>query len=103
MRDKAGDLLYAHAETQSYADSMQAEENAILQAAKHCRQTQFDKVIFQMDSLLIQKILIGSWKSPWSIASIITKIQQQLQDKQVIYQYIYKEKNKLADYLANLL
>lgn len=64
LRDHTGDLIYAHAETHTHADSLQAEANAILQAAKHCRNTHFDKVIFQMDSLLMQKILTGSWQVP---------------------------------------
>lgn len=39
MRDHTGELIYAHADTHTHADSLQSEANAILQAAKHCRNT----------------------------------------------------------------
>ncbi|KAF3623284.1 hypothetical protein FXO38_30828 [Capsicum annuum] len=56
LRNEDGDVLFAKEEPQHYADSMQAEANVILQAAKHCSQLQYNKIIIQTDSLLMQKI-----------------------------------------------
>ncbi|KAF3641089.1 hypothetical protein FXO38_21510 [Capsicum annuum] len=48
LRNEDGNVLFAKEEPQHYADSMQAEANAILQAAKHCSQLQHNKIFIQM-------------------------------------------------------
>lgn len=78
-----------------------AEATAMLKASKHCKHSSYDKVILQTDSLLLQKVLTGEWSCPWSITDIIAEITINMQGKQTVIQHIYREGNKLADYLAN--
>lgn len=48
------------------------------------------------------KIINKVWKVPWKIAEAYDELQFFLRDLEVITQHIFREGNKLADYMANL-
>lgn len=83
LRDENGDVLFAKEEPQNCEYSMEEEANAFLYAAKHCSQSQHNKIIFQMDSLLMQKVLTNEWHCPWKIANTVKQIHRFMQYKQV--------------------
>lgn len=64
LRDIHYDSLYAKGSIIEDTNNMEAEEIAILQKTKHCSHTIHDKVIIQMNSLSMQKILNREWDSP---------------------------------------
>lgn len=53
---------------------MEEEAMAILHVTIHSKIFKQDKVIIQIDSLLMQKILSKEWGKPWKIADIISQI-----------------------------
>lgn len=99
--DDQGDLLYDKWAAIDDTKNIEAEAEAISKAPIHCKQTQFNKVIIQRDSLTMQKILNRDWDCPWSISDIIEQVWTLIKDTTIQYQYIFKEWNKLADHLAN--
>ncbi len=52
--------------------------------------------------MLIKKILKREWTYPWGIVNIIAEIKRNLSGKQIKFQHIMREGNKLVDYIANL-
>ncbi|XP_016576501.1 uncharacterized protein LOC107874153 [Capsicum annuum] len=101
LRNADEDIIYAKAALMEDTTNSVAEATIVLQASKHCQQVGYNQVIFQTDSMVIQKVLLGEWGCPWSIAWLIDEIQANLQGKEVIIQHILREENKLIDYQDN--
>lgn len=57
LRDELGDLIFAKGSTIDDTTNVEVEVTTILHAPIHCKQSQFNKVIIQTDSLIMQKIL----------------------------------------------
>ncbi|KAH0715838.1 hypothetical protein KY284_008743 [Solanum tuberosum] len=94
LRNDRGDIKYAE------GGSME-NTTAILEACKHCKQSQYNQIIIQTDSMLMCKVLKEQWLVPWIIADMVEEIKACMKDKQHIFQHTLREGNKLADYLAN--
>ncbi|KAH0662539.1 hypothetical protein KY284_027470 [Solanum tuberosum] len=75
---------------------------ALLHALKYIETAQLDKVIIETDSLLLKNIVERVWKVPWKVVNILEEIWRLMQGKTVVISHIFREGNKLADYLANL-
>lgn len=78
-----------------------AEATNLLKANIHCKHEGYKQVIFQMNLLLVNRVIIGEWECPWSIADITTEFKENIEGKEAIMQYIYRKENQLADYLPN--
>lgn len=50
----------------------------------------------------MKKTLEGGWAFVWAIVNIIAKIRINLMGKQIEFQHIMREGNKLTDYIENL-
>lgn len=55
-----------------------SKATTVLQASKHCQQVVYTQVIFQTDSMLIQKVLLGERGCPWSITQVIEEIKDNI-------------------------
>lgn len=102
LTDMHGDLLYTQGDILEDINNMEVEAVAILQVAKHCKQSKNEKVVIQTNLLSMQKILNKEWDNPWSVADNVQKILQLLSSKQVQFQQILREDNQLVDYFTNI-
>ncbi|KAH0781476.1 hypothetical protein KY290_001074 [Solanum tuberosum] len=102
LRNNHGDLIYAVAENIGITTNMEAELRAILEGIKYCVAKKVEKLIVESDSLLIVKIIKEVWKVPWELADYFDDLKREMTKIEVTIQHIYREGNKLADYLANL-
>ncbi|KAH0777413.1 hypothetical protein KY290_008824 [Solanum tuberosum] len=101
LRNDRGDIKYAEGGSMENTTNTVAEAKAILEACKHCKQSQYNQIIIQTDSMLMCKVLKEQWLVPWIIADMVEEIKACMKDKQHIFQHTLREGNKLADYLAN--
>lgn len=67
-----GNLIYADAARLEDTTNIVAEATTMLKASRHCKQSNYEKVILQSDSLLLQKI--WKWSCPWSIKDHIEDV-----------------------------
>ncbi|WMV54573.1 hypothetical protein MTR67_047958 [Solanum verrucosum] len=74
----------------------------LLDALKYIKTTQLDKVIIETVSLVLKNIVERVWKVPWKVVNILEEIWKLMQRKTLVISHIFREWNKLADYLANL-
>lgn len=102
LRDENGDLIHVEGTKMDNTTNTLAQAKAILEVSKHCKQSQYDKVIIQTDSMLLKKILEEEQSCPWSIAGRVEEIKSYLCGKQIKFQHILRKGNQLAGYLANL-
>lgn len=57
----------------------------------------------ESDSLTIKKILDGTWEVPWVISTDIREIREEIIDKEVMVVHSFREGNKLANFLTNII
>ncbi|KAM3357206.1 hypothetical protein P3S68_023920 [Capsicum galapagoense] len=101
LRDEHGDIVYAEAAKVHETTNTVTEALAVLKATTHCKKAGYNQAFIQTDSMLIKRVLNREWECPWYIADIVADIEENIQGKQIIIQNIYREGNKLANYLAN--
>lgn len=65
-----GDLIQAEGETMDVSTNSEADAQAILRAAIHCRQSNLNNIIIQTDSMLMFKVLKNDWQCPWALIDI---------------------------------
>uniref|UniRef100_A0A0V0HGU3 Putative ovule protein n=1 Tax=Solanum chacoense TaxID=4108 RepID=A0A0V0HGU3_SOLCH len=58
--------------------STMEEAVAILEASKHCKNSQYNQVIIQTDSMFMCKVLKGKWVTPWALSDIVEEIKNML-------------------------
>lgn len=103
LRDERGDIRYAQGAKITDTINMDAEAYFMLQEAIHYGISNLNKVIFQMNSLIMIKVLSKELKYPWHILEHSEKIIELFHRKQVRFQHIMTERNQMADYLPNTL
>lgn len=52
-------------------------------------------------SLSVKKILDGLWEIPWNVAMDVRKIWRLMEGVPIVVEHVYREGNKLADFLTN--
>lgn len=63
--------MYVKCEFIDNTSNTVAEAKEILEARKHFKEENFDRVIIQTNAMLIFKILQEKWEVPWIIADMI--------------------------------
>lgn len=101
IRNSAGDLIYAEADSLGISTNMDAEITAIWKALRYCQQHCFQQVILEADSLVLKNILNGIWKIPWELIEKMENIMSITQSIDIIIEHIFREGNQLADCIAN--
>lgn len=102
LRDEKGDLLQAEGAKMEDTTNSEAEAQAILKEIIHCSQANLNKIIIQIDSMVMLKVLTNEWQCPWNLLDIKEEIITLWQTKEVKFMHIIREGNQLADYCANL-
>lgn len=64
VRDEFGDIVYAVGKEINETTNTEAKAMAIVEALRFCRFQQYSHVCVQTDSMLMKKIMDGSWKPP---------------------------------------
>ncbi|KAH0709462.1 hypothetical protein KY284_010889 [Solanum tuberosum] len=95
-------LIHAAAENIGITTNVEAEIRAILEAIGYCVNKKMKKIILESDMLLMVKIINEAWKMPWVIVEEFDELKQEMTTLELKTQHMYREGNKLADYLANL-
>ena len=102
IRDCNGDLVYAQGEEIHEGTSIEAEALDIKEEITHCVTVGITQIYLETDSLVLFKILTRVWGVPWNIVVIIEDIWYVSRLCQTQIKHIYREGNKLADFLANM-
>ncbi|KAH0663239.1 hypothetical protein KY284_028170 [Solanum tuberosum] len=76
VRNNKGDVIQAQAKEidEPLITNTQAETMALLHALKYIETAQLDKVIIEIDSLLLKNIVERVWKVPWKVVNILEEI-----------------------------
>lgn len=80
---------------------MEAEILAMLQAVRHCSISGYDRIIFQIESLLMQKIINKEWTFPWYLENYVEQIWRLTNNKHIQVQHILSKGNQRSDHLSN--
>lgn len=93
VTDGKGDI--GHAQAQDINDlactNIQAEAMAILHALNFIKTAQMDRVMIEIDSLLMKNIVEKSQKVPWRVATILEEIWRLMHGRTMIIKHILRE------------
>jgi len=103
IRDGHGDLVYAEAWKIDDYSALEAEVKGFKRGLLYCLSHNLIPLIMETDSLIIKKILDGIWEVPWAISVDIREIREAMENKDVTVLHTFREGNKLADYLTNMV
>ncbi|XP_075091485.1 uncharacterized protein LOC142171695 [Nicotiana tabacum] len=101
VRNDKVDLLYARSIELGVTTNVVAEAKAILQGLQYCLEQTLHPLILETDSMVLKKCIEGEWDIPWSIMEEVQKIVEIKAHFNVIFQYVFKEGNTVADSVAN--
>ncbi|XP_019257601.1 PREDICTED: uncharacterized protein LOC109235804 [Nicotiana attenuata] len=101
VRDEQGDVLYAYGKEISEGTNTTAEAKAIYEALKYCIQHGYVLIDIHTDSMLLKNVIIGEWKPPWILGTVIDEIRDLMRRANVRIAHTLIEGNKLVDYIAN--
>lgn len=101
LRSTEGNLIYAESQCFGTVTNMEAEAKVVCQALSFCINKGITNVQMQSDSLVLKQMLIKDQKVPWDMVEIIESIQAKMQAIQVEMVHIFREANKLEDYIVN--
>ncbi|XP_075082433.1 uncharacterized protein LOC142166835 [Nicotiana tabacum] len=102
VRDHAGDLVFAKAKEIGETTNIVAEAKAIVEGLAYCVERQLHPLIMETDSLVMRKIIDGEWATPWCIGAEVRKIKHIKNNYNVVFEYVLREGNSVADFLGNL-
>ncbi|XP_070034168.1 uncharacterized protein [Nicotiana tomentosiformis] len=101
VTDEEGEIIYAVGREIAEGTNTKVEAIAIVESLKYCRWQNYTHIWLETDSLLLKNIIEGVWKPPWCIADQVEEILQLMEGFIFKVTHIYRERNKLADHLAN--
>lgn len=95
-------LFFAQSDIIPDTTNTEVEAIAIREAIAYGVAEGYARCIIETDYLLLKKILEGEWETPWQINTIIEDTKEFMNYCDTEVHHIYRESNKLADYMANL-
>lgn len=101
LRNELGNLIYVESGYIEIVNSIYVKATAILRVLQYCKVQGHEKVILEIDSLGLQKIILMEWKIPWEIVQIVEEIQCITETINIQVYHIFRETNTLVDYIAN--
>nr|XP_016504630.1 PREDICTED: uncharacterized protein LOC107822596 [Nicotiana tabacum] len=101
VRDDRGDLVYAKAREIGETTNIVAEAKGMMEELIYCMEQQLHPLIMETDSLVMKNIIDDEWETPWCIGTEVRKIKEIKESYNVLFQHVYREGNKVADFLAN--
>ncbi|XP_070045190.1 uncharacterized protein [Nicotiana tomentosiformis] len=79
----------------------EAEEKAVLEAMRYCVEHDYILIELHIDSILIKNVVNGEWSIPWCVAEYVEEIKELIARCNVTVAHTLRERNSLADHLAN--
>lgn len=101
IRDVEGNFVYAEVKRMEDNNNLKAEIKAITMGLEYCRTKEIFPVILETGSLAVKKMIYGEWDVPWSVTMEIRKIKHLMKEREVVIEHVFREGNKVADFLAN--
>lgn len=106
--EKNGKIIFSQSKYLGVQTNNIAEYSGVSLALKwlikYCDKNNIDQVVFHLDSLLIANQLNGIYKIKNEKLKIyyfnIKKLEEKIKSK-IVYKHVYREKNKMADFLVN--
>ncbi|XP_060182106.1 uncharacterized protein LOC132611743 [Lycium barbarum] len=104
LRNTSGDLVFAQSHEMRYGNytNTQAEAEAIMQALKYTKRMNIQQMIVETDSMIMKNVMERKWQVPWQIINVMEEIWRIMGERTVVVNHIFREGNKLADFLTNL-
>ncbi|XP_060216354.1 uncharacterized protein LOC132643852 [Lycium barbarum] len=104
VRNSDGDLIYAQAKEMKdgHFSNTHAEVEAILQALRYMNRMNILQMVVETDSMLLKNVIEKRWNCPWHIINILEEIWRIMGERTILINHIFREGNKLADFLANV-
>lgn len=101
IRNDIGNLGYAEGVRIVDTNNLMAEVMALRMGLEHCKRNNLLPVILETDPLALKNILYGIWDTLWNIALEIRIVHHMIKDVDVVVENIFREGNKVADFIAN--
>ncbi|KAH0764524.1 hypothetical protein KY285_000395 [Solanum tuberosum] len=101
IRNHYGDFIFAETRKVELSSALEAEVRALGVGLIYCINHNIFPLILETDSLVTKKVLDGVWEVPWSISVEVRGIKSMVETYNVEIKHIFREGNKLADFLAN--
>lgn len=79
-----------------------AKARAILEDVRYWETEEQVLKILETDCLSIVNIINRNWKIPCEVAEMVEEIQEHIRRQHIQINHIFREGNKLAEYMANL-
>lgn len=73
-----------------------------MQALKYMKRMYIPQIIVETDSMVMENVMERRWQRPWETINTMKEIWRIMGERNVIVKHIFREGNKLADFLANL-
>ncbi|XP_075099097.1 uncharacterized protein LOC142175982 [Nicotiana tabacum] len=102
VRNNQGIVIFAYSIPLGPGTSNFAEAATVLIGIKWCATNGYGLSLGETDSMLLTKCIRREWKVPWKIESIITEIQDIVEEHGFVINHCFREANKPADKLASL-
>ncbi|XP_060170728.1 uncharacterized protein LOC132601671 [Lycium barbarum] len=101
LRNANGDLVFAQSKEMKEGNfsNTEAEAKAILQALRHM---EINQMVVENDSMLMKNVMEKKWHSPWQIINTVEEIWRIMSERTILVSHVFREGNKLVDFLANL-
>lgn len=96
-------MVYARARKLEVCSALEAETKGFKDGLLYCLSHNLFPLTMESDSLTIKKILDGTWEVPWVISTDIREIREEIIDKEVMVVHSFREGNKLANFLTNII
>lgn len=81
---------------------MEIETKAILHGLDYRSRAGMCYIVVEIDSRVLQKIILKEWKIPWYIREDIDQILQITATRNIVITHTFREANLFANKLANL-
>ncbi|KAH0698739.1 hypothetical protein KY284_012954 [Solanum tuberosum] len=101
VRDAAGRFIYAKTKRLGYRTNLIEEIKVFRLGLEYCTSQNLLPLTMETVSLSVKKILDGLWEIPWNVAVDVWKIWRLMEGVPVVVEHVYREGNKLADFLTN--
>lgn len=84
-----------------YRTNLIEEIKAFRLGLEYCTSQNLLPLTMETVSLSVKKILDGLWEIPWNVAMDVRKIWRLMEGVPIVVEHVYREGNKLADFLTN--
>lgn len=107
-RYSQGCLVFAQDEIIVFCDALEAKVITFKCGLNHSVKNDLLPIVMETASKIwirwfkdINTVLYGDWEITWNISAHIRYVEEILKEKGVVVTYIFRERNTLADFLAN--